>query len=173
MFKNEHDLFMPVLFDTCLCYDSCQSSFKWEAVCCKQITLLSMKGEKQPKTLVGLSTERVRIQASLNSEFPGCFLWKRLCSHTSQWYKAVNSGKVGWHNCALGAWEAPKSLRSPTKSLYSWWILSITVVFPVCRQGVGVLSTVYTRAVLGEFRGSSWRDFSWMFWTHVPNPPAG
>lgn len=81
MFKNEHDLFMPVLFDTCLCYDSCQSSFKWEAVCYKQITLLSMKGEKQTKTLVGLSTERVRIQASLNSEFPGCFLWKRLCSH--------------------------------------------------------------------------------------------
>lgn len=164
MFKNEHELSMPVLFDSCLRYDSCQSSFKREAVCYKQITLLSVKGENQPETLMGLGAKRVGIQASLNSEFPDCFLRKRLfCFCTSQWHKAVNSVRVGWSNCALDVWDPSRSLMWPMKALYSLWILSIIVVLPVCSQGAGVLSIVCTRMVLlGEFRGISWKDFSWI-----------
>lgn len=30
---------MPVQFDSCFHYESCQSSFRWEAVCCEQISV--------------------------------------------------------------------------------------------------------------------------------------
>lgn len=149
MFKNEHELFMPVLFDSCLCYDSCQSSFRWTAVCYEQITLLSVKGENQPETLIGFVAERV--EASSNSQFPACFLWKKLCSLTSEWHKAVNNGKLGWSNSALDVWDPPRPLMWPMKFQYYWWILPITDVLPFSRRGAGVLSTVCTwTALLGN-----------------------
>lgn len=145
MFKNEHELFVPVLFDSCLRYDSCQSCFRWAAVCYEQITLLSMKGENQPETLMSFGAKRV--ETSSKSQIPACFLWKKLCSLTSQWHKAVNAA---WSNSALDIWDPPRPLIWPTKPLYYWWILPITDVIPVSRQGPGVLSSGCTCTVLGN-----------------------
>lgn len=44
----------------------------------------------------------------------------------------------------------PRPLIWPTKPLYYWWILPITDVIPVSRQGPGVLSSVCTCTVLGS-----------------------
>lgn len=172
MLKNEYELFMPVLFDSCLRYDSCQSSFRWAAVCYEQMALLSMKGENQPETLMGFGAKRV--ETSSKSQFPAWFLWKKLCSRISQWHKAVNSGKLGWSNSALGVWDPPKTpdmtyevpvlLMDPSHH----WCPSSQQVRGKCPQ-----QCVHLDTSPGKFRNSNWRDFSWVFWSHAPITLAG
>lgn len=173
MFKNEHELFMPVFFDSCLRYDSCQCSFGWAAVCYEQITLLSMKGENQPETLMGFGAKRV--ETSSKSQFPACFLWKKLFSLTSQWHKAENSGKLGWSTSALDVWDLPKTLIwSPYEipillmDPSHHWCVSSQQVRGRCPQ-----QCVHLGSSPGKFRNSIWRDFSLIFWSYSPNTLTG
>lgn len=159
---------MPVLFDSWLHYDSCLSSFRWEALCYEQITLLFMKGENQPETLMVLGAKREGIQASLNSEFPGCFLWKRLCSRTSQWHKQWTVAK--WVE-AIVPWMYGTLLVSIASDLWSPCIPDGSFPSLMCFQPTwkGQLSSAVCAP--GRF---SWANseavagsgFSWMFWTH-------
>lgn len=155
MFKNEHELFVPVLFDSCLRYDSCQSCFRWAAVCYEQITLLSMKGENQPETLMSFGAKRV--ETSSKSQIPACFLWKKLCSLTSQWHKAVNTA---WSNSALDIWDPPKTpdmtYKAPVLLMdpsHHWCDSSQQAGARCPQQWVHLHGS-------GKFRSSSWRDFS-------------
>lgn len=162
MFKNEHELFVPVLFDSCFCYDSClrydscQPFFRWAAVCYEQITLLSVKGENQPETLIGFDAKRV--ETSSNSQFPACFLWKKLCSLTSvtqsseQWQTRLTQqcpGCVGAPKTPDVTYAGPVLLMDPSHHLCA----SSQQVRGRCPQ-----QCVHLDSSPGRFR--SWRDFS-------------